>query len=445
MEIPVILSVPRSETFAYSALKQLPLGTLGVQKNILGSKVCKVDTDAASVPLAYTERKKILGSRLDISAAERFGVRGTLNIDGLDSIPKEINGARVYSDPTVESCTICVDDPSIGQFTDIRPRFGLDDTKYNAFNGDGVAIAIVDGGINKDHLIDKLGFEPNTDFSNSYRPIDEVNEPFMHPVGHGTMCAFNALVVSPKATLLDVPFLGQGHSGATVIGSALSSAMLAYAHLISLWGVAFADNGFDKYKALIVNNSWALYNTSQDFEAGHPGRYSDNPEHPFNTMVMMLSSIGADVVFAAGNCGEDCPLSRCKGDTTETIVGANALAQVLTIAGCDLNEERVGYSSLGPAVTGMAHKKPDIAAFTHFIGSQHLGSAKPDVGTSTSAPIVSGCLAAIRTIAKRKDWTPADIKKILLSTAKNEDSKWEPKLGHGVIEPRMAIEAMELV
>jgi hypothetical protein len=54
----------------------------------------------------------------------------------------------------------------------------------------------------------------------------------------------------------------------------------------------------------------------------------------------------------------------CAGHRTNAIYGANGHPQVLTVAGVDLNMERVGYSSTGPgSIPGL---KPDICGYAQF-------------------------------------------------------------------------------
>src|SRR2546426_12390427 len=49
---------------------------------------------------------------------------------------------------------------------------------------------------------------------------------------------------------------------------------------------------------------------------GSPENYSANPDHPFNQVTGALVAAGADVFFAAGNCGAGCPDGRWgAGDT----------------------------------------------------------------------------------------------------------------------------------
>src|SRR5690606_23250333 len=112
--------------------------------------------------------------------------------------------------------------------------------------------------------------------------------------------------------------------------------------------VSFAPGGVSKYAGLVINNSWGIYHPSWDFPAGYRGRYIDNPQHPFNLLVGTMAAAGIDIIFAAGNCGPQCADIRCKTRTVQTIMGANAHQDVLTVGGCDTNGQIVGYSSQGP-------------------------------------------------------------------------------------------------
>jgi hypothetical protein len=217
-------------------------------------------------------------------------------------------------------------------------------------------------------------------------------------------------------------------------------ALQAYAHLIARWGVLFAAGGTSRYKGLVVSNSWGIYHPSWDFPAGHPGRYIDNPNHPFMGLVAVLARAGADIVFAAGNCGSQCASGRCQGRTTETIMGANASADVLTLAGCDTADARVGYSSQGPAIAGMFQQKPDVTAYTHFLGSEAFGAGSPDTGTSTACPVAAGCIAAIRTKVPWQTNPPANLIAQITATARQVagPAGWNADYGHGIIDPDTA-------
>jgi hypothetical protein len=114
-------------------------------------------------------------------------------------------------------------------------------------------------------------------------------------------------------------------------------------------------------RALAVSNSWGLFNPATDFPVGHPRNYSDNPNHPFNIVVSSLEAAGADILFAAGNCGRDCSDGRC-AFASMPICGANSHPRVLSIGGVDVKKRRVGFSSQGPG--RLAPQKPDVMAYT---------------------------------------------------------------------------------
>jgi hypothetical protein len=153
----------------------------------------------------------------------------------------------------------------------------------------------------------------------------------------------------------------------------------------------------------------------------------------------MVQIDNVDVVFAAGNCGGDCPDAQCRNVTTATITGANACLDVLTVAGCNVSDERVGYSSQGPGIAGMASHKPDVAAYTHFKGSEALGTGAPDKGTSAAGPLVAGCIAAIRTRFDPAANSPAVLNEHLRHSARKPlGEDWSKDIGHGIIDPAAA-------
>jgi len=80
-------------------------------------------------------------------------------------------------------------------------------------------------------------------------------------------------------------------------------------------------------------------------------------------------------------------------------MGANAYDEALTLAGCDVYDQRVGYSSTGPSIRVCRRKSPIRTAYTHFLGSKGAPSFILDSGTSAAAAVAVGCVAAIRTKA----------------------------------------------
>ena len=272
-----------------------------------------------------------------------FLVRASVDTTRLDEVFNHFGNNRVFSDPKIAAALTCGGDPAVGATGNVQANLRVATLQAHGLNGNRTATAIMDTGINRAHL-HSHGLVPRVDSTVHWkRPHGPTPGPGLHPVHHGTMCAYDALIAAPKTTLLDYPILGRGPLSSSVMGGALSNALSAYAHLLAFWSVAFGPSRAN-YDALIVNNSWGMYHPSWDFPPGHPGRYADNPSHPFNQIISVLSSNNVDILFAAGNCGSACPDPRCQGNTTSSIMGANADSDVICVGGVDTNDNWVGYS-----------------------------------------------------------------------------------------------------
>jgi hypothetical protein len=128
-------------------------------------------------------------------------------------------------------------------------------------------------------------------------------------------------------------------------------------------------------------------------------------------------------------------------------MGANASPDVLTLAGCDIHDARVGYSSQGPSIDGMFQSKPDLTTYTHFLGSEAFGANSPDSGTSAACPVAAGCIAAMRTKLSPKTHPPANLFAQLRATARQVagTAGWNKDYGHGIIDPDAAARSLGLL
>jgi len=446
MQVPVLVVLPAQEPLVESAMAArdrrpptIPLEAASVPSRL------QLDPDFGAIPLGRA-RPESAAAELEAAVSENFAVRGFVEADSAAEIPQEADGRPVFSDPQIQPFPTCGGSPPVGAASDVQARLKVSDLSARGLDGSGVAVAILDTGVNLAHLTSALGATPRLDAANSWNPQGVTTAPGKHAVDHGTMCAFDVLVAAPKATLLDYPILSGSAPGGSTAGRSLSLALLGFSQLLVNWGVAFAPGGTPKYSALVVSNSWGIFHPSWDFPPGHPGRYCDNPHHPFNLIVSALVSSGADVLFAAGNCGSECADSRCQGRTAETIMGANAHPDVLTVAGCDIHDHRVGYSSQGPSIAGMFQEKPDLTTYTHFRGSEAFGPGSPDSGTSAACPVAAGCVAALRTKAAPGTTPPTALFAQLESTARpaNGQSGWNGDYGHGILDPIAAASSMGL-
>ncbi|MGY2060694.1 S8 family serine peptidase, partial [Nocardia gipuzkoensis] len=253
--------------------------------------------------------------------------------------------------------------------------------------------AVVDTGINAAQVDRIRGGHMTIDAARSWNPSGVTGTPGKFPVDHGSMCAFDALICAPQASFLDLPVLRSVRQGQTTMDGLLSDALAGYAHLRTVLTDQPAAT-----RALVVSNSWGSFSPDWDFPVGQPGNYSDNPSHPFNVIVGSLEAAGADILFAAGNCGRDCPDGRC-AYPDRPISGANSHPSVLSIGGVDTRNSRVGYSSQGPG--RLSDHKPDVCTYTHFAGSQAFGADEPDTGTSAACPATALPPAQLRALIQR--------------------------------------------
>ena len=415
----------------------------------------EIDESAPALPMGSADLASMSMESMQADTSDQFVVQGFVEAQRPEDVPESSDGRVLFADPQIASfqnsrliagfASTCGNSPALGDDKAVKSLLNVSALAAKHLDGLGVAIAIMDSGINLAHLTARLGPGVRLDAQNSWTPQGGLVPPGRYPVNHGTMCAFDALIAAPNATLLDYPILGVRAPGGSQMSGSIGVALIAFSHLMANWAVAFAPGGASKYKALVVNNSWGMYHPSWDLPTGHPGRYCDNPNHPFNLIVGVLAR-SADILFAAGNCGDECADMRCNSRTVGTIMGANAHADVLTVAGCDTANLRVGYSSQGPSISGMPQQKPDITTYTHFTGSEAFGIGSPDSGTSAACPVAAGCVAALRTRLNPATTPSSNLFAQLRANATPAGGTpgWNGDYGFGILDPVATAAALGL-
>jgi subtilisin family serine protease len=327
----------------------------------------------------------------------------------------------VYADPPIQPFSVYCGKSAVGADTNVATKLGINQLRKAGLTGKNVRVAIVDTGIDGSIIPVAGGWSPIPGSTPGTTPSD-----------HGTMCAYDVRISAPDAKILDYALLqstGPGWAGF------LSDALNAFANLMQLLQ--------NEPGPLVVNNSWGMFDRSEDEPIGSDGNYSANPNHPFNQIVGSLVAAGADVCFAAGNCGGNCPDIRCgahdKG-AGQSIHGANSHPDVITVAAVTIDNRRLGYSAQGPG--GLAKRKPDVAGYSHFRGS---GVEEVDSGTSAAAPVVAGVIAALRQKASISKFPPASMKGLLQRTCTDVNgSGWDFDFGYGVVNAGAAAKALNI-
>lgn len=427
---------PAPDVVAAVADPDVPTTTADVSDDLPG-----VALDRSFVPVALPRPVPTAGGDpLSLSQATTFSLaaehasvmlRGEISDDELSTRLSLLPALRsdivgVHADPVIESSLTCGGDPPVGDWHDVERLMRTGDLKAEGLDGSGVALAVVDTGINAAHVRRRIGHDVTVDAGRSWNPEGVSGRAGEFRVDHGTMCAFDALICAPGASLIDLPVLLSRRPGGSAMDGLLSDAVAAFAHLRTVLAAQPEAS-----RSLIISNSWGSFSPRWDFPVGHPGNYSDNAAHPFNLIVSSLEQAGADVLFAAGNCGRDCRDRRC-AYPDRPISGANSHPRVLSVGGVDTSGERVGYSSQGPG--RLTSRKPDVCSYTHFSGSLAFGADHPDSGTSTACPVTAGLVAAIRTRWPASRLSPAQLRALLRRTADERgDLGFDYDYGYGVV------------
>jgi subtilisin family serine protease len=292
-----------------------------------------------------------------------------------------------------------------GTIQDVAKYLRCDKIWSKGSKGQGVIIGICDTGVDKTKIPAFIG---GWSSNPSYPPGTD-------PGGHGTMCATDAMGMSPDSKIYDIGVL---KSLSPTVSGLLSDAIKAYN-----WALNQFNNGKGPH---IISNSWGLYRKSQASD------YAVNANHPFTRKVVELINKGIIITFAAGNCGSQCPSWKCGTDTGpgKSIWGANGHPKVITVGAANIKEEWIGYTSQGPAA--LDPKKPDFCAPSHF-----KGYTACDNGTSAANPVCAGVIALFK--SKDMSLNQDKIKIALQKTAKNLCvSGWDQHSGYGMIQAEAA-------
>ena len=393
----------------------------------------QLDTNYTPVSVSSKPEDK---EQLEAANEEVVIVRGTIEESKIPELESQPNVIKVWKDtriapfikdtpyeqplvkaisPASGTCPIppcdCSPGTPKGTIADVAHYLGADQIWATGIKGDGIVVGIVDGGITALGRTPKPGETAKIPRVIGGWPTADWGATSIAWGDHGNMTSTDVLGMAPNAQIYDIRISN---------GDAISNALAGF------------DWAINQHKAngtpQILSNSWGIFQKSWDSE------YACNPNHPFTRKVLEAINEGIIVLFAAGNCGDTCPDGRCGSDvgSGKSIWGANGHPRVITVGAVNINEQFVGYSSIGPAC--LDPNKPDFCSITHF-----KGYFNSDSGTSAATPIASGVVALLK--QARPSITQDEVKSVLKITAKDIGSPgWDKYTGAGIIRAKAAFD-----
>ena len=356
------------------------------------SKLLEIDFDYKPVPIKRRKRKLEM-------ADDTFVIRGKALEDDIKKLATLPFIVKIWNDTEIDHFLCKCNSSKKGTLDDVAECIGAKQLWEKGYKGEGIIIGIVDGGVDKNLISNVIG-GCNTDWGTN-----------IQWGGHGNMTSTDALGIAPNAKIYDLR-IAPGTTQANI-----SNAIAAYN-----WALQLNANE----RPHILSNSWGIYQEAWDTD------YATSPNHPFTLKVEEAIDAGIKVLFAAGNCGETCPDTRCKNDTGggRDIWGANGHEEVITVAAVKLNNNRLKYSSQGPAA--LSDRKPDFCGYSSFKGYYWDINGNPDSGTSAACPVLAGAVALL--LNYNSNLTQLQIKDLLQNTAKDiEDYGFDYNTGYGVV------------
>ena len=311
------------------------------------------------------------------------------------------------------------------------------------YTGKGVVVAVLDSGSNlnhadiKDHLWNENGKYGYNVHSTNSTPLDEGSN------GHGTHCAGivcgdgtsgQKTGIAPDATLMTIKIIGGGRCTAQNLVEGVQKAAELGADIISL---SVGRENPDENRALFRQTFTNLLqsNIAAAVACGNDGNTAISVPHNVRTP-------------------GDCPPPWIHPDQQGN--ANNNLTSVISVSAVNENNVVSPSSSKGPVTwqniagyndypynPGIGLIRPDIAAPGENVYSLNVNNNNGywgKSGTSQAAPCVAGVMALM--LEKNPNLTPADLCRIIETTASNKPANKNNSMGSGVIDALAAVQAV---
>ncbi|MBO7286996.1 MAG: S8 family serine peptidase [Bacteroidales bacterium] len=314
------------------------------------------------------------------------------------------------------------------------------------YTGKGVVVAVLDSGVNTSHVDIKNNlWDGNAQYG--YNVVNPGQLPSDHS-GHGTHCSG---IIAGDGT------------GGTMTGIA-PDAQIMCIKIHDATGLSLSQ--------FITGIEWAvekkadILSISQGFKKTSTA-ITDAGRATMRATFENLLELNIVAAVAAGNEGNElatlpvphnvrtpgnCPPPWIHPDQQ---ANASGTSSVISIGAVDSNNSVIGLSSHGPVTwqdipgyndypynPGIGLIRPDICAPGHLLVSLDNATSgyRKTSGTSQATPCVAGVMALM--LEKNPDLTPADLCRIIETTASNKPATKNNSIGSGVIDALAAVQAV---
>ena len=349
-----------------------------------------ITVDSTDLPVSARYLERIKTEKGEVIGQSKWNntvlvkVIDSTSLKHLTALPFVVKATKVFTTPdsiatltpdSVEKDTIATKAPRTSRYGKGQKQIAMlsgEKLHEAGFQGQGMTIAIVDGGYMN---VDKIGYLKGVNIAGLKDFVYPYDANLYHLLDHGTM------VLSCMAANTDSLLVGTAPRATYLL---LRSEDGRTENLVEEDYWAQAVEYADSIGADIVNSSLG-YNKFDDPKASHLYREQDGKTALISRTASMIAPKGMILVNSAGNSG---------AGTWKRIGFPGDARDVLTVAALSADSINATFSSVGPTYDGRV--KPDVAArgvAAALIDGR--GIITKANGTSFATPITCGMVACL--------------------------------------------------